>query len=167
MERRGAKGWLGDLEAPDMMRRLEILSAFPEHKITREAQKRLVRAANPRPKERRPCHVCDRHRAISQSHHVIEIGKVVGVLNTFAIFDWAPRIPIVSLCPNHHAYEHVIRRLKAEVSQEFKDALRAELSDRDWDKLFEVDDLRLEAHENLWREIREEFLRREAAYQRT
>lgn len=146
-----------------MIRRLEILSAFPEHKITAEAQKRMVRAANPRPKERLPCHVCGRHRAISQSHHVIEIGKVVKVLNGLAIYDWAPTIPTVVLCPNHHAYEHVLRRAKKKSQSEDSRGLD-ELSEPEWDRLIEMDDTRVEAHDRVWREVREEFLRREAAY---
>jgi hypothetical protein len=155
------KNWLTDLEPPGMMRRLEILSAFPEHKITAEAQKRMVRAANPRPKARLPCHICGRHHAISQSHHVIEIGKVVKVLNALTIYDWAPSIPTVVLCPNHHAYEHVLRRAKKAQSE---DSLGLdELSEPEWDRLIEMDDTRVEAHDRVWREVREDFLRREAA----
>lgn len=141
------------------MKRLEILSAFPAHKITPDAQKRMVRAVSPRPKERRPCYVCGHHRAISQSHHVVQIGLVTSILNSLAIYDWAPRIPTVSLCPNHHAYEHVLRRAQKPPRPETSAALD-ELSEPEWDRLIEMDDSRLDTHENVWREIREEFLRR-------
>ncbi len=163
MGRRGAEGWLGDLEPPGFMLRLEILSAFPEHKITSAAQKRMVHAASPRPKEQRPCYVCGRHRTISQSHHTVEIGLVTRILNDLAIYDWAPRIPTVSLCPNHHAYEHLLRRQKKVVPPEIAEAFRTELSEAEWERLIEMDDVRLDANENVWREIREEFLRRENA----
>ncbi len=164
MSEQRRKDWLTDLEPPGMMRRLEILSAFTEHKITAEAQKRMVRAANPRPKERLPCHVCGRHRAVSQSHHVIEIGKVVKVLNALAIYDWAPSIPTVVLCPNHHAYEHVIRRMKRQEPSERWGILMQNLTDPERERLFEMDDARPEIHDRVWWEVREEFLRREAGY---
>ena len=50
MSQPGAKRWLEGLEMPDLMRRLDIVSAYPEDKITREGVKRTVRASNPAPK---------------------------------------------------------------------------------------------------------------------
>ncbi len=104
-----------------------------------------------------------RYRAISQSHHTVEIGLVIRILNALAIYDWAPRIRTVSLCPNHHAYEHLLRRQKKVVPPEIAEAFRTELSEAEWERLIEMDDARLDANENVWREIREEFLRRENA----
>lgn len=110
MSERGAKRWLEGLEMPDLMRRLDIVSAFPEDKITRKGVKRMVRTSNPAPKDRRPCFVCGRHRAISQWHHLIEVARVAKVLRAMSIYDWAPSIPAVSLCPNHHSYWHMLDR---------------------------------------------------------
>lgn len=164
------KSWLTDLKPPSLERRLDIIEALdPEirDRIDAEGVRRTVRAFNPRPKERRACYVCGRHRTIAQWHHLIEVGDVAKVLRALAIYDWAPSLPAVPLCPNHHGYEHVIRRGKKRASSELSDALNQELSDREWDRLIEIDDTRAEAHERIWRQIREEFLRREAAYQGT
>jgi hypothetical protein len=100
--------WLEDLEPPELMRRLQIASAFPASKISLDRVKRTVRSFNPAPKEKQPCFVCKRHRGISQSHHLVEVGTVAKVLHALAIHDWAPSIPAVSVCPNHHAYDHAI-----------------------------------------------------------
>jgi hypothetical protein len=78
------------LEPPGLMRRLDIIEALdPETRERTDAAgvKRTVRAFNPRPKDRHPCHVCGGHKYISQSHHLIEICKVAGVLRTLAIYD--------------------------------------------------------------------------------
>jgi hypothetical protein len=42
--------------------------------------------------------------------------------------------------------------------------LDRELSEADWDRLVEVDDLKMEAADNVWQQVRREFLRREEAY---
>jgi hypothetical protein len=47
---RDSRRWLEGLEMPDLMRRLDILSAIPENKATPEGLKRTVRAFNPAPK---------------------------------------------------------------------------------------------------------------------
>jgi hypothetical protein len=132
-----------------------------------EGAKRTVRARNPRPKGKRPCYVCGRHRYISQSHHLIEVARVADVLDALAIWNWSPSIPVVSLCPNHHAYLHAIRRVKKEGRPELSEALNEELLKRDWDRLIEIDDQRAEAYDRVWREVREEFLRREEEYQQS
>jgi hypothetical protein len=165
------KRWLEGLKPPDLERRLDIAEriakSVPEKYFTAEGVKRIVRATNPRRKERRPCYVCGRHSYISQSHHLIEVGKVAQALNALAIWDWSPRIPMVSLCPNHHAYLHATGRIKGEVSPELSDALGDEFTDREWERVHEIDDLRAEAHDRVWRSVREEFLRREEEYQRS
>jgi hypothetical protein len=132
-----------------------------------EGAKRTVRAMNPRPKGRHPCFVCGRHRYISQAHHLIEVGRVADVLDALAIWDWSPSIPLVSMCPNHHAYLHAINRAKGKSRHELSEALGQELSKRDWDRLIEIDDQRAEVHDRVWRAVREEFLRREEAYWRS
>ena len=76
MSERASRRWLEGLEMPDLMRRLDIMSTIPEDRVTREGVKHTIRAFNPAPKVRRPCFVCGRHRAISQSHHLIEVGLV-------------------------------------------------------------------------------------------
>jgi hypothetical protein len=109
------------------------------------------------------------HRYISQSHHLIEVAKVAGVLRALAIYDWSPSIPVVWLCPNHHAYLHAMTRFKNlnEVPPDFTETLDEELSERGWDRLVEIDEQRDEAHDRIWREVREEFLRREEEYHRS
>lgn len=88
--------------------RLERAADFPAHRTTPEAVKDLVRRASPGPKQKEPCFVCGRHQRITHSHHLVEVGQVARVLFSWAVFDWAPKIPVVSLCPNHHAYWHEI-----------------------------------------------------------
>ena len=166
VSKQGKKNPLAGLELPGIERQLETVGTFPVEKITLEGVKCTVRAFNPRPKERRACYVCGRHRAVSQSHHVIEIGKVAKVLRAMVIYAWAPNKPIVALCPNHHAYEHAIRRVKSQVPPVLSDALAREVSEHEWDRLIELDDMRAEAHARVWEEVRREFLRREAAYRR-
>jgi hypothetical protein len=164
------KKWLEGLKPPDIKRRLDIIEALdPETRERLDAAgvRRTVRAFNPRPKDRRPCYVCGRHSYISQSHHLIEVGKVAGVLRALAIYDWSPSIPVVSLCPNHHAYEHGLRRIKKDTPPEVSEPLYAELSERDRDRLIEIDDQRMESQDRVWREVREEFLRREEEYHRS
>jgi hypothetical protein len=130
--------------------------------------RRTVRAFKPRPKGKLPCYVCGRHSYISQAHHLIEVGKVAGVLRALAIYDWAPTVPMVMLCPTHHAYVHAISRQPANKKppQELIDA-GEELSEREWDRLIEIEDMRTDAHDSVWREVREEFLRREEEYRRS
>jgi hypothetical protein len=89
----------------------------------------------------------------------VEVGRVAQVLLAMAIYDWAPSIPVVSLCPNHHAYyHHAIRRVKNEKSHELSEALDEELSERDWDRLIEIDAQRIEAQDRVRKEVREDFL---------
>jgi hypothetical protein len=111
--------------------------------------------------------VCGWHHYISQSHHLIEVGRVADDLDALAIWDWSPSIPGVSLCPNHHAYLHAMNRVKGKVPPDLFEALNEELSRRDWDRLIEIDDQRVEAYDRVWREVRDEFLRREEAYRRS
>ena len=149
---------------PDLMRRLDMLSAIPEDKATPEGLKRTVRALNPAPKVRRPCFVCGRHRAISQSHHLVEVGLVAKVLRGMCIYDWAPPIPAISLCPNHHAYRHALkRRRKAEISEEGG----REISDAEWDRLVEIEERQNASRDSVWQEVRREFLEREEAYRQS
>jgi hypothetical protein len=166
----GKRKWLEGLEPPDLGRRLDIIEALdPEtrERIDLAGVNRTVRAFSPRPKERRPCFVCRRHPRISQSHHLVGVGRVARVLHALAIYDWAPSIPVVSLCPNHHAYEHALRRIRDDTPPEVYKPLYAELSDGAWDRLIEIDDRRLEEQDRVWQEVREEFLRREEEYQRS
>ncbi len=155
-----------DLELPGFERRLDIISTLTEDKVGSAGVKRTVRAFNPAPKAKAPCYVCGRHRIISQSHHLLEVARVAKVLRAMAIYDWAPSIPMVSLCPNHHAYEHTIRRQRKEVPPEISRALNEELSGAEWDRLIEIDDRREEAHELVWQEVRREFLSRKEAYKK-
>lgn len=163
MSERGFRRWLEGLEMPDLMRRLDVLSAIPEDKATPEGLKRTVRAFNPAPKVRRPCFVCGRHRAISQSHHLVEVGLVAKVLRAMCIYDWAPPIPAVSLCPNHHAYWHALkRRRKAEISE-----VGREISDAEWDRLVEIEERQNASRDSVWQEVRRKFLEREEAYRQS
>ena len=164
MSERGSRRWLEGLEMPDLMRRLDMLSAIPEDKATPEGLKRTVRALNPAPKVRRPCFVCGRHRAISQSHHLVEVGLVAKVLRSMCIYDWAPPIPAISLCPNHHAYRHALkRRRKAEISEEGG----REISDAEWDRLVEIEERQNASRDSVWQEVRREFLERKEAYRQS
>jgi hypothetical protein len=164
----GKKKWLEGLAPPGVDRRLRIAENLGPKPVGLEGAKRSVRAMNPRPKGRRPCYVCERHRYISQAHHVIEVARVADVLDLLAIWDWSPSIPAVSLCPNHHAYLHAMRRVKKnQMPPDLSEALGVELSKRDWDRLIEIDDQRVEAYDRVWREVRDEFLRREEAYRRS
>jgi hypothetical protein len=165
----GKKKWLEGLEPPGLMRRLEIMRDFIPEKLGVEGVKRTVRAMNPRPNGRHPCFVCGGHRYISQAHHLIEVATVAKFLNWMAIYDWSPSIPVVSLCPNHHAYLHAMRRYKNfnDVPPDLTETLGEELSARDWDRLVEIDEQRAEAHDRVLREVREEFLRREDEYRRS
>jgi hypothetical protein len=162
----GKKKWLEGLEPPGLDRRLDIMANLHPEAGGGGLQgaKRTVRARNLRAKVRRPCYVCGRHRYISQSHHLIEVGRVADVLDALAIWDWSPSILGVSLCPNHHVYLHAMNRVKGKVPPDLSEALNEELSRRDWNRLIEIDDRRAEAHDRVWREVREEFLRREEEY---
>jgi hypothetical protein len=164
VSKQGKENPLAGLELPGIERKRDILSGVPEYKVGAAAVRRTVRAFNPAPKEKRACYVCGRYQGISQAHHLIEIGKVAKVLRAMAIYDWAPSIPSVSLCPNHHAYEHLMRRAKKPLSPEISRALD-ELSDFEWDRLIELDELRDEAHDRRWLEVRREFLKRESTSQ--
>lgn len=155
--------WIAGLQPPGLERRLDIAGHFLVEKITVAGVKRTVRRLNPAPKAKRPCFVCGRHAGISQSHHLIEVGRVASVLHVLAIFDWAPIIPTVSLCPNHHAYVHALRRARSPLS----DDVARELSEGEWDRLVELGDRRSEAHDGVWQEVRREFLAREEAYRQS
>ena len=161
------KKWLEGLKPPDLNRRLEIMENLLPETGGVEGAKLTIHARNPRPKRKLPCYVCGRHRYISQSHHLIEVGRVADVLDSLAIWDWSPSIPVVSLCPNHHAYLHAMGRVKGKVSPDLSEALKMELSRRDWDRVFEIHNQQAEAHDRVWRAVREEFLRREEEYQRS
>lgn len=168
MDEPGKRLRLEGFELPDVDRRLEIVANLPPEKRDNVLDvKRMVRRMNPRPKGRHPCFVCGGHRYISQSHHLIEVAKVAGVLHGLAIWDWSPSIPVVWLCPNHHAYEHAMRRVQQEVPPDLSEALGEGLSDRDWDRLIEIDNQRAEAQDRVWGEVREEFRRREDEYRRS
>ena len=152
--------WLGDLEMPDLRRRLDIVSEFPVEKVTGGRVKRTVRRRNPGPKQRRPCFVCGRFRSITQSHHLVEVWRVASVLRAMAIYDWAPEIPVVSLCPNHHAIWHTMNRGR----EAWPPDLYADVPDAEVDRLVEVSELKDEAWEQVWSAVRREFLAREEAY---
>ena len=53
---------------------------------------------------------------------------------------------------------------KNQMPPDLSEALGVELSKRDWDRLIEIDDQRVEAYDRVWREVRDEFLRREEEY---
>jgi hypothetical protein len=55
---------------------------------------------------------------------------VAAVLHSWAIFDWAPKIPTVSLCPNHHTYWHEVNR-----REEFLDECFEELDEDERDNI--------------------------------
>jgi hypothetical protein len=62
---------------------------------------------------------------------------------------------------------HAMRRVKTEMPPELSDALDESLTKRDWDRLIEIDDARIEAQDRVWKEVRDEFLRREEEYRRS
>ena len=56
--------------------RLERAMQFSSHRTTRAAVKELVRKMSPGPKQKEPCFVCRRHRQITHSYHLVEVGWV-------------------------------------------------------------------------------------------
>jgi hypothetical protein len=160
---RDAKRWLAGLEVPDPIMRLDTASRFLPEKVGAQGVRRTVRALNPAPKVKQPCFVCGRHRTISQWHHLIEVGLVAKVLRRMAIYDWAPSIPAVSLCVNHHSYWHMLNRRR----RPLMDEIHQELSEGEWNRIVGVAERRDVARDSVWQEVRREFLDREEAYRQS
>jgi hypothetical protein len=74
---------------------------------------------------------------------------VAAILHSWAIFDWAPKIPTVSLCPNHHTYWHEVNR-----REEFLDECFEELDEDERDNIVQLAKLRDEAKSHVWAEVR-------------
>lgn len=81
-------------------------------------------------------------------------------MHAMSIYDWAPDIPVVSLCPNHHAISHTWNLSRKARPPD----LLADVSDAEADKLIEVTELMEKAWDGVWSAVRREFLAREEAY---
>lgn len=51
-----------------------------------------------------PCFVCGKHRAITQSHHLITLKKCAEIMNQTSVK--SINAPLIWLCPNCHSYVH-------------------------------------------------------------
>ena len=58
--------------------------------------------------ERTSCVVCGRHKEIAERHHVLSLKKSALLLNSGLIE--RVKTPILSLCPNCHAYLHLLMK---------------------------------------------------------
>lgn len=58
--------------------------------------------------EKESCAVCGEHKQISHLHHIIPVSVLADYILHYDLFDVDIPNPVVSLCPNHHAYYHGI-----------------------------------------------------------
>ena len=58
--------------------------------------------------KRQPCYICGEHEAISQCHHLISVREIEAAIRRSN--NWNQPMPLVWLCPNHHAYWHLLER---------------------------------------------------------
>lgn len=65
-----------------------------------------LRKQTVRHKEHDKCEVCGKHAGITHLHHVINLKDCAMLLNVVDSVD----TPIVSLCPNCHAYIHQMQK---------------------------------------------------------
>lgn len=125
---------------------LERAVQFPSHRTTRASVKEIVRKTNPGPSQKKPCFVCGQHRQITHSHHLVKVGRVAAVLYSWAVFDWAPKIPVVSLCSNHHSYCH-------EISRQGWAKYAEELNEDESNNIVRLAELHREAESRVWGEV--------------
>lgn len=137
--------------------RLDRMRGVPESKISRAAIKRMVRSKS-RPGRREECAVCGGWRAITHGHHLVSVGVVAEVLESIAVFGWAPEIPVVFLCPNHHAVWHAIEEGGDEVLRRFL----ADMSDAEMDRTVELAHRRDAARNAVFDRLREAIAEFEA-----
>lgn len=54
-------------------------------------------------RQKKPCFICGKHKAITEAHHTIPLKELVRLLEAWGKL---PEPPIVWLCPNCHTYVH-------------------------------------------------------------
>lgn len=87
-------------------------------------------------KERQSCYVCGNHIAITELHHLI---SVVDIAKYFLrTEDTTHPMPVVWLCPNHHAYWHLLETSQRSMRRLLLSALGDESS-----KFLELQEKRL------------------------
>ena len=130
---------------------LDEAAKWPAHKVTLKSVREVVRKTSRPPKQREPCFVCYRYKRITHAHHLVEVGKVAKVLHMMAIFDWSPKIPVVFLCPNHHALWHEMNRL----GSAFLSEVMGEFEKHERDRLVELAEMRDRAKTEVWPSVRQ------------
>lgn len=145
-----------------MQKRLQRMAGYTEEQVTVAGIKRTIRARNPKPKGLGTCFVCEQHHLITHAHHAVEVGFVAKLLGTYGIYGWSPRIATVYLCPNDHAYWHLLRRKGKSDSEAIREIVR-EMGEEVFYRLIRLGDMEIEARRKAIKEIEEEDKRREAS----
>lgn len=100
-------------------------------KIYGKAREKVIRdlrnEASKRRTERRCCWVCWKHEKITEVHHVISVEETADLI----LSEGYKNYPILTvwLCPNHHAYWHLLERASADEIPELFRELGADIDD--------------------------------------
>lgn len=102
-------------------------------------------------KEKEPCFICGKHSTITECHHVIPLKICADIMNEFHKNELT--VPTAWLCPNCHAYAHIIFDNPKRPTSDFFNALhKGDVTEEEFEAFEKISDIQKEFYSKLFKE---------------